>query len=101
MNLHVSFTDRKLRLLSRHWQILFLFWLRSHDVDRGGGEIRLDVRRVILLDHLDAGAAVFGDLVDVGTSHQAQTDVCVPQGCRPFAAGLRDRPLNFPRPESR
>jgi hypothetical protein len=36
VNLHVSFTDRKLRLLSRHWQILFLFWLRSHDVDRDG-----------------------------------------------------------------
>jgi len=57
VNLHVSFTDRKLRLLSRHWQILFLFWLRSHDVDRGGGEIRLDVRRVILLDHLDGSPA--------------------------------------------
>ncbi len=34
---------------------------------------------VVLLDHLDAGAAVFGDLVDVGTFHQAQTYICVPE----------------------
>ena len=37
------------------------------------------MRRIVFLDHLDAGAAVFGDLVDVGTFHQAQTDVRMPQ----------------------
>ena len=40
------------------------------------------MRRVVLLDHLDAGAAVLGDLVDVGTFHQAQADVCMPQAVR-------------------
>src|SRR5271157_442851 len=59
------------------------FWLWPHDVDRGGVKLRLNMRRVILLDHLDAGAAVFGDLVDVGAFHQAQADIRVPQagGC--------------------
>ena len=72
---------------------LFLFWFCSHDVDRGGVKIRLDVRRVILLNHLDTGAAVFGDLVDVGTFHQAQTDVRMPQ-----AVG-RSRPAVAVEPE--
>ena len=38
---------------------------------------------VILLDHLDAGPAVLRNLVDVGTLHQAKTDVGVAQavGC--------------------
>ena len=35
--------------------------------------------RVILFDHLDTGAAVSGDLLDVGPFHQAQTDVSMPQ----------------------
>ena len=30
---------------------------------------------VKLLDHLDAGAAVFGDLIDVGAFHEVHTDV--------------------------
>ena len=38
-----------------------------------------DVRGVVFLDHLDAGPAVFGDLIDVGPFHQAHTDVGVPQ----------------------
>src|SRR5271157_1289037 len=61
------------------WAILYsslafadLFWLWPHDVDRGGVKVRLDVRRVISLDHLDAGAAVLRNLVDVGPFHQAQ-----------------------------
>ena len=33
------------------------------NVDRGGVKIRLDVCHVIFLNHLDAGPAVFGDLV--------------------------------------
>src|SRR5690606_35695912 len=41
-------------------------------------------RGVVLLDHLDAGAAVLGDLVDVGSFHQAQTDIGMAQAvCRP------------------
>ena len=42
-----------------------------------------DRRRILLFDHLHASAAVFSDLVDVGTLHQAQADVGVPQavGC--------------------
>ncbi len=59
--------------------VFLLFWLWPHDVDGGGIEVGLDVRRVIFFDHLDAGAAVFGDLVDVGTFHQAQTYICVPE----------------------
>jgi hypothetical protein len=37
------------------------------------------VGRIIFLNHLDAGAAVFGDLVDVGGFHQTETDVGVPE----------------------
>src|SRR5439155_12817363 len=31
------------------------------------------------LYHLYAGATILGDQVDIGSYHQAQTDVCVPQ----------------------
>ncbi len=34
---------------------------------------------VVLLDHFDASTAVLRDLVDVGSFHQAQTDIGVPQ----------------------
>src|SRR5260370_41863517 len=51
------------------------------------------MRSVIFLDHLDAGAAVFGDLVDVGPFHQAQTDVGMTQ-----AVG-RTRPAFAVEPE--
>jgi hypothetical protein len=37
------------------------------------------MRCIIFLDHLDASAAVLCDLLDVGTLHQAQADVCLPQ----------------------
>ena len=37
---------------------------------------------VVLLDHLDTRAAVLGDLVDIGTFHQAQTDICMPEAVR-------------------
>jgi hypothetical protein len=80
-NLHVGFRGRMLRLLSRRL-VLFLFQPRPHFVDFGGVKICLDVRRVIFLDHFDTGAAVFGDLVDVGTFHEAKTDIGVPQAVR-------------------
>ena len=61
--------------------------LGTHDVDRGGVKPGLDVSRVVFLDHLGASAAVLGDLVDVGTLHQAQAGVGVPQAVgRPGAA---------------
>jgi hypothetical protein len=79
-NLHVSFRGRWPWSVLCSWLVFaYLFWLWPHDVDRGGVKVCLDVRRVIFLDHLDAGAAVFGDLVDVGTFHQAETYICVPQ----------------------
>jgi hypothetical protein len=40
------------------------------------------VRRIVFLDHLDAGAAVFSDLVDVGALHQPQAYICMPQTVR-------------------
>ena len=33
-------------------------------------------------DHLDAGAAVLSDLIDVGALHQSQANVCMPQAVR-------------------
>jgi len=51
------------------------------------------VRRVVFLYHLDAGAAVLGDLVDIGALHQTQAYVCMP-----FAAAVRGRSEGFPRP---
>src|SRR5215471_9906658 len=40
------------------------------------------MRGVIFLDHLDAGAAVLGDLVDIRTLHQSQADVRMTQTVR-------------------
>ena len=41
------------------------------------------MRRVELFDHLDTGAAVLSNLIDVGTLHQAQAALRMPQavGC--------------------
>jgi hypothetical protein len=61
----------------------------SH-VDRGGIEHRLDVGGVEFLDHLDARAAVLGNLVDVGALHQAKADRCG-AGCRWCGHCLHDR----------
>jgi len=47
------------------------------DVDGGGVERVLDMRGVEFLDHLDAGAAVLGDLVYVGAFHEAHADIGV------------------------
>ncbi len=45
------------------------------------------MRRVVFLDHLDTGAAVFSDLVDVGALHQPQVDIRMPQTvCRTRSA---------------
>ena len=49
------------------------------DVDRRRIEHRLDVSGVKFLNHLDAGPAVLGNLIDVGTLHQAKANVGMPQ----------------------
>jgi hypothetical protein len=56
---------------------LWLPYINSRCVQRV-----LDVRRVELLDHLHAGAAVLSDLVDVGAFHQAHADIGVPEAVR-------------------
>src|SRR4029079_19524013 len=50
----------------------------SHIDDRGIHHV-LDVGGVELLDHLNAGTAILGDLINVGALHQAQADIGVPQ----------------------
>jgi len=49
------------------------------NIDSRGVERILEMDRVVLLNHLDAGTAVFCDLIDVGAFHQAHTDVGVAQ----------------------
>ena len=56
-----------------------LFCLRPHDVDGGGVELGLDMGCVVFLDHLDAGAAVFCDLIDVRAFHEAHANICMAQ----------------------
>ncbi|MEA3011603.1 MAG: hypothetical protein QOD42_148, partial [Sphingomonadales bacterium] len=66
-------------------------WPRLAHIDRRGVEPVLDVRGAEVFDHLDAGAAVFGDLVDVGALHQAEADVpqAVEGSALAFAIGLQ------------
>jgi hypothetical protein len=42
--------------------------VRTHDADGNSVEPGFDVCRVVLFDHLDAGATVLRDLIDIGTS---------------------------------
>jgi hypothetical protein len=56
--------------------------------------------RVVLLNHLDAGAAVLGDLIDVSTFHEAKADTAVPKavsGSGP-AVTVEAEPLLFKDP---
>tara|TARA_E500000318_G_scaffold107742_1_gene117463 strand:+ start:343 stop:624 length:282 start_codon:yes stop_codon:yes gene_type:complete len=39
---------------------------------------RANVRSIELLDHLDAGSAVLGDLIDVCAFHEAEADIGMP-----------------------
>ncbi len=55
---------------------------RTHNIDRRGVERILDVGSVEFFDHLDAGAAILGDLVDVGAFHEAHADVGMSQAIR-------------------
>src|ERR1700689_3063357 len=49
------------------------------NVDSGSVEHRLDVGCVKFLDHLHAGPAVLGNLIDVGTLHEPEANKGVPQ----------------------
>lgn len=40
------------------------------------------MRGIEVLDHLDAGPAILGDLVDVGTFHKSEADVGMPQAIK-------------------
>lgn len=57
----------------------FSFGLRTHDIDRAGVYAVLDVARIEVLDHLDAGPAVVGDLIDVRAFHQTHGNISVAQ----------------------
>ncbi len=48
-------------------------------IDQGRIDHIFEVRRVVLLDHLDTGAAVFGDLIDISAFQQAETNIAVAQ----------------------
>ncbi len=49
------------------------------NVDGRSVQMGLDMGSVEFFDYLDAGAAIFRDLVDIGSLHQTEADVCVPQ----------------------
>src|SRR5665213_563812 len=66
--------------------LVLLFCFRPPYVDRGGVETVLQVGSVIFLDHLNAGAAVLRNLINVRAFHETQADVGVPQAVR--RAGL-------------
>src|ERR1017187_3076953 len=80
------FSITKLRGVIAHASLLLLFcgrlvlpWLLPPYVDRGGVGTVLEVGGVVFLDHLNAGAAVLRDLINVRALHQTQADVGVPQ----------------------
>jgi hypothetical protein len=52
----------------------------AHDVDRSGVERVLEMRGVEFFDHLDAGATILGDLIDVCPLHEPHADVSMTQG---------------------
>src|SRR5438128_2692097 len=66
-------------LLWFHGRLVLLFCFRAPYVDRGGVETVLEVGRVVFLDHLDTGAAVLRDLINVRAFDETQADVGVPK----------------------
>src|SRR5580700_4657647 len=74
----VSFFGGNIWLSRRPW---------THDIDGGGIERVLDVSGVEFLDHLNAGTAVLGNLVDVSALRQAHANVGMAEAVsRPFIA---------------
>lgn len=71
---HVNSCDCK-RLSWRGGPIAFRLYLWPPHIDDRGVDHILDVRGIEFLDHLHAGAAVLGDLVDVGAFHQPHADI--------------------------
>ena len=55
------------------------------------------MRGIVFLYHLDTGAAVLGDLVNVGTSEQAQEDIGVTQAisCPRTGVAVNEKVLFF------
>src|ERR1035437_9210004 len=82
----VHFSITKIRGVIAHASLLLLFGdrlvllfgFRPPYVDRGGVEAVLEVGSGVFFDHLNAGAAVLGDLINVRALHQTQADVGVP-----------------------
>src|ERR1051325_2461380 len=64
-------------MLTTAWGVRPLDDPLSPHVDGGGIQRVLEVHGVVLLDHLDAGAAVLGDLVDVAALQQPEAHVRV------------------------
>ena len=62
-----------IRLFLRPW---------PHDVDSGSIELRLQMCRIVFLNHLYACPAVLRNLINVGTFEQAQANVGVAQAVR-------------------
>src|ERR1035437_9774561 len=60
-------------------RLVLLFCFLPSSVDRGGVKVVLEMGGVVFLDHLNAGAAVLRNLVNIRAFHQAQADVGVPQ----------------------
>ena len=79
---------------------LFL-WTWPHDVDRGSIKLRLQMGRVILLNHLHACPAVLGNLVDVRTFEQAKANIGMAQAIGRSRPDRRGRCEAFPHQESR
>ena len=50
-------------------------WLRTEDIDSGCIKRVFDMSRVEPFDHLNARAAILGDLVNVGTFHKPHADI--------------------------
>src|SRR5260370_38107835 len=76
----------RVRVAPRRAAVRPLLWggwhSRPPDIDRRGVDRVLDMHGIELLDHLDAGAAVLGDLIDVRPFHQSEADVGVAKAVR-------------------
>jgi len=53
--------------------------LRTTGVNGSSIEKVLNVRCIVLLDHLDRGAAVFGDVINIGPLREAKTNIAMPK----------------------
>lgn len=63
-----------------------ILWLGPPDVDRTRVDHVLQMGSVVLLDHLNAGAAVLGKLIDVRAIEKPEADIGMPQAVRATAS---------------